>query len=85
MFDEVFWELLCGTRWVQVQWRTRFRQAMNRAENQGNARAVDSLLNYETVKFFGNEVHETARYDECLRGAPSSPVPQKLRQQAPQH
>ena len=49
-----------------TQWRTRFRQEMNKAENQGNTRAIDSLINYETVKYFGNEVHEAARYDACL-------------------
>ncbi len=49
-----------------TQWRTQFRQAMNRAENQGNTRAVDSLINYETVKYFNAEAHEAARYDACL-------------------
>jgi ABC transporter ATM len=39
---------------------------MNRAENQGNTRAIDSLINYETVKYFTNEAHEAARYDACL-------------------
>jgi ATP-binding cassette subfamily B (MDR/TAP) protein 7 len=49
-----------------TQWRTRFRQEMNRAENQGNTRAIDSLINYETVKYFTNEEHEAARYNACL-------------------
>jgi ABC transporter ATM len=49
-----------------TQWRTRFRQEMNKAENQGNTRAIDSLINYETVKYFNNEAHEAARYDACL-------------------
>ena len=39
---------------------------MNRAEAQANNRAIDSLLNYETVKYCGNEEHEVARYDECM-------------------
>jgi hypothetical protein len=39
---------------------------MNRAEAQANNRAVDSLINYETVKYCGNEEHEVARYDECM-------------------
>jgi ABC transporter ATM len=49
-----------------TQWRTRFRREMNRAESQASSRAVDSLINYETVKYFGNEAHEERRYDECL-------------------
>lgn len=50
----------------QQQWRTSFRKDMNRAEAQANNRAVDSLINYETVKYCGNEEHEVARYDECM-------------------
>lgn len=49
-----------------TQWRTRFRKEMNRAESLASARAVDSLINYETVKFFNNEEHERRRYDEAL-------------------
>lgn len=49
-----------------TQWRTQFRKEMNRAEAQASARAVDSLINYETVKFFNNEEHERRRYDEAL-------------------
>jgi hypothetical protein len=40
---------------------------MNRAESEANNRAVDSLINYETVKYFGNESHEAKRYDECMQ------------------
>lgn len=39
---------------------------MNRSESQANNRAIDSLINYETVKYCGNEEHEVARYDECM-------------------
>ena len=39
---------------------------MNRAEAEANSRALDSLLNYEAVKHFGNEAHERARHDECM-------------------
>jgi ABC-type transport system involved in Fe-S cluster assembly fused permease/ATPase subunit len=49
-----------------LQWRTSFRKDMNRAEAQANNRAIDSLINYETVKYCGNEEHEVARYDECM-------------------
>ncbi|CAL8471750.1 g11292 [Coccomyxa elongata] len=49
-----------------TQWRTRFRQAMNKADSEAGKRAMDSLINYETVKLYGNEAHEQARYDKCL-------------------
>ncbi len=51
-----------------VQWRTKFRQQMNKADNDASTRSIDSLINYETVKYFGNEDHEQRRYDECLAG-----------------
>jgi ATP-binding cassette subfamily B protein len=47
--------------------RIRYRRQMNRADNDSNTKAIDSLLNYETVKYFGNEAHEAARYDDSLR------------------
>ncbi|OUS46196.1 putative ABC transporter protein [Ostreococcus tauri] len=49
-------------------WRTKFRRQMNQLENEGNNKAIDSLLNFETVKYFNNEEHEVKRYDESLRG-----------------
>ncbi len=50
-----------------TEWRTRFYRAAVEADTRANERAVDSLLNYETVKYFNNEAHEAARYDESLR------------------
>ncbi|MFT3778185.1 MAG: ABC transporter ATP-binding protein/permease [Ottowia sp.] len=50
-----------------TEWRTRFRVEANAADSQAHARAVDSLLNYETVKYFNNEAFEARRYDESLR------------------
>ena len=52
---------------VVTDWRTRFYRAAVEADTRANERAVDSLLNYETVKYFNNEAHETGRYDESLR------------------
>jgi ABC-type transport system involved in Fe-S cluster assembly fused permease/ATPase subunit len=50
-----------------TEWRMRFYRAANEADTQANARAVDSLLNYETVKYFGNERFESRGYDESLQ------------------
>ena len=51
-----------------TEWRTQFRRLMNTQDNQVNAQAVDSLLNYETVKTFTNEGFEEARFDRTLDG-----------------
>jgi ATP-binding cassette, subfamily B, heavy metal transporter len=48
------------------EWRTRVRREMNRADSEANTRAIDSLLNFETVKYFGNERHEAQRFDASL-------------------
>ncbi|MFG5409672.1 ABC transporter ATP-binding protein/permease [Piscinibacter sakaiensis] len=50
-----------------TEWRTRFRRAMNEQDSRANTRAIDALLNYETVKVFGNEAFEQRRYDDNLR------------------
>ena len=47
-------------------WRTRFRREMNELDSKAHSRAIDSLLNYETVKYFNNEGFEAHRYDEAL-------------------
>lgn len=49
-------------------WRTQFRRDMNRLENEASGRVVDSLLNYETVQYFNNTLHEGQRYETSLRG-----------------
>jgi ATP-binding cassette subfamily B protein len=49
-----------------TEWRTQFRKQANEFDSAAHARAVDSLLNYETVKYFGNERFEAGRYDESL-------------------
>jgi len=51
-----------------TEWRIKFRRAMNEEDSRANTRAIDSLLNYETVKYFGNEEHEARRYDSAMRG-----------------
>src|SRR3569833_181862 len=49
-----------------TEWRMKFRRTMNEMDSKANTRAIDSLLNYETVKYFGNEEYEAKRYDENL-------------------
>ncbi|CBN75449.1 iron-sulfur clusters transporter atm1, mitochondrial precursor [Ectocarpus siliculosus] len=51
-----------------TQWRTKFRKQMIAQENEASAKVTDSLVNYETVKYFNNEAHEASRYDESLKG-----------------
>ena len=53
---------------VTTEWRLKFRRAMNRRDNEAAAKAVDSLLNYETVKYFSAEEFETTRYDSAMAG-----------------
>jgi ATP-binding cassette subfamily B protein len=47
-------------------WRTKFRRTMNETDNEAQTKAIDSLINFETVKYFGNEAHESRRFDESL-------------------
>lgn len=50
-----------------TSWRTKFRKQANAADNQGATVAVDSLINFEAVKYFNNEKYEVSRYDEALK------------------
>jgi ATP-binding cassette, subfamily B, heavy metal transporter len=50
-----------------TEWRITHRRRMNEADQEANTKAIDSLLNYETVKYFGNEAHEARRYDLALQ------------------
>ena len=54
------------TLWI-TEWRMVFRRTMNDMDSKANTRAIDSLLNYETVKYFGNESYEARRYDDTLQ------------------
>ena len=49
-----------------TEWRTQFRKQLNELDSKAHSRAIDSLLNYETVKYFNNEQYEARRYDESL-------------------
>ena len=57
----IFWSVLV------TEWRTGHVRTMNRLDSRANTRAVDALLNYETVKYFGNEAYEAREYDSNLR------------------
>ncbi len=53
------------TYWA-TEWRINIRRTMNEADTDAGGKAIDSLLNFETVKYFGNEEHEAARYDQSM-------------------
>ena len=59
--------LYIGFTVTVTEWRTHFRRAMNEQDSKANTRAVDALINYETVKYFSNEKFEQERYDDNLR------------------
>lgn len=58
--------LYIGFTMAFTNWRVRFRRIMNEFDSEAHTRAIDSLLNFETVKYFGNETHEARRFDEAL-------------------
>lgn len=50
-----------------TEWRIKYRREMNRQDTEANTKAIDSLLNFETVKYYGNEEHEAGRYDRAMQ------------------
>jgi len=73
-YDIWFSVITCGALVLYItftvlvtNWRTHFRRTMNDLDSKANTKAIDSLLNYETVKYFGNEEYEARRYDEGLK------------------
>lgn len=61
-----------------TEWRTKYRRQMNRTDLEAHAKAIDSLLNFETVKYFGNEAHEGRRFDQALRAYETAAVKSKM-------
>ncbi|MFZ6687925.1 ABCB family ABC transporter ATP-binding protein/permease [Undibacterium sp. SXout11W] len=57
-----------------TEWRTHFRRTMNDLDSKASTKAIDSLLNYETVKYFGNEEYEAQRYDQGLKNYETAAV-----------
>jgi ATP-binding cassette subfamily B protein len=73
-YDWTFMAIAAGALAIYItftiaitEWRTHFRREMNELDSKANTRAIDSLLNYETVKYFGNEEWEAQRYDQSLQ------------------
>ncbi|MCH7865722.1 MAG: ABC transporter ATP-binding protein/permease, partial [Proteobacteria bacterium] len=62
---------------IITEWRIKFRRIMNETDSEANTKAIDSLLNFETVKYFGNEEHEANRFDQSLKGYESAAVKSK--------
>jgi ATP-binding cassette, subfamily B, heavy metal transporter len=58
--------LYMGFTYAATEWRIGIRRRMNESDTDANTKAIDSLLNYETVKYFGSEPHETRRYDRAM-------------------
>lgn len=61
-----------------TDWRLKFRREMNDQDTKANTKAIDSLLNFETVKYFTNEEHESRRYDKALESYESAAVRSQL-------
>ncbi len=57
-----------------TEWRLKFRREMNTKDTEANTKAIDSLINFETVKYFGNESHEAYRYDKAMQGYETAAV-----------
>ncbi|MBI1890880.1 MAG: ABC transporter ATP-binding protein/permease [Burkholderiales bacterium] len=66
--------LYIGFTVLVTEWRTHFRRTMNDLDSKANTKAIDSLINYETVKYFGNEDYEARRYDQGLQQYESAAV-----------
>lgn len=63
---------------IITEWRTKYRREMNATNSEANTKSVDSLLNYETVKYFGNEAHEAKRYEVALANYERASVHSKV-------
>ncbi len=63
---------------IVTEWRIKFRREMNDRDTEANTKAIDSLLNYETVKYFGNEGHESRRYDVALQAYERAAIRSKV-------
>lgn len=85
MYDWTFALVTFGTiagyiAWTLIvtEWRIKYRRKMNKSDNEANTKAIDSLLNFETVKYFTNEDHEARRYDVALRDFEEASIKSKV-------
>ncbi|MCP5368416.1 MAG: ABC transporter ATP-binding protein/permease [Hyphomicrobiales bacterium] len=71
--------IVCYVAWTLLvtEWRIKHRRLLNDTDYEAHSRAVDSLLNYETVKYFGNDEHEAQRFDQALRAYERAAVTSK--------
>jgi ATP-binding cassette subfamily B protein len=68
----VFWTL------VVTEWRIKYRRTMNDSDSDAHTKAIDSLINYETVKYFGNEEHEAVRFGKAMRAYEAAAITAKV-------
>ena len=61
-----------------TEWRIKYRRHMNKMDSEASTKAIDSLLNYETVKYFGNEDHEARRFEAALRSYEKAAIKSKV-------
>ena len=59
-------DIFAGTTVYMTEWRTKYRRSMNLADNDQRTKSVDSMLNFETVKYFGAEPYEIDRYTQAI-------------------
>jgi len=60
--------IYCAFTFFTTEWRTKIQKKMNESDNKYNSKATDALINYETVKYFNAEIHETRRYSRSFEG-----------------
>jgi len=63
---------------IVTEWRIKYRRAMNETDSEAHTKAIDSLLNFETVKYFGNEDHEAGRFDSSMCAYETAAVKSKV-------
>ena len=72
--------IACYVLWTLVitEWRIKFRRTMNDSDSDAHTKAIDSLINYETVKYFGNEDHEALRFGKAMRTYEAAAITAKV-------
>ena len=72
--------IICYVLWTLfiTEWRSKFRRTMNDSDSDAHTKAIDSLINYETVKYFGNEEHETSRFSEAMKSYERAAVTSRI-------